>query len=319
MKAIRVHEFGGPEVLRLENVPDPRPGPGQVVVAVHAVGINPVETYIRAGIYGKRDFPFIPGTDAAGVVQAVGEGVRRVDVGQRVYVAGSLSGTYAQSTLCKESQVHRLPEPLLFAQGAAIGIPYATAHRALFGRGQAKPGESVLVHGGTGGVGTAAVQLARAAGLTIYATGGTERGLELLAQQGAHHVLNHHAPDYLKHLMSLTDGRGVDLILEMLANVNLAKDLSILAKFGRVVVIGSRGPVEIMPRETMAHDADIRGMTLFNVPEHDLAGIHAALIAGLENATLRPIIGRELPLSAAAQAHELVMSPGAYGKIVLIP
>lgn len=319
MRAIRVHEFGEPSVLKLEEVPDPTPAAGQVVVRLHAVGVNPVETYIRQGIYGPRQFPYTPGTDGAGVVEAVGAGVTTAKAGDRVYVAGSASGTYAEKTVCSASGVHRLPEHVTFAQGAALGVPYATAHRALFHRGRARPGETVLVHGATGGVGTAAVQLARAYGLTVVGTGGTARGRDLVLNEGAHHVLDHNDPAYLQQLMSLTGDRGVDLILEMLANVNLAKDLTVLAKNGRVVVIGSRGEVQITPRETMARDADIRGMTLMNATASDLAGIHAAVVAGLENRTLRPVVGTEIPLAEAARSHEEVMrASGAFGKIVMV-
>ena len=318
MKAIRVHQTGGPEVLKLEEVPDPGPGPGQVLVAVRAVGINPVDTYIRSGRYGQKVFPYTPGADAAGVVEAVGEGVIGFVPGDRVYTAGSASGTYAQKALCNSSQVHPLPEHVTFAQGAALGVPYATAWRALHQRARARAGETVLVHGATGGVGTAAVQIARAAGLVVIGTGGTDRGRKLVAEQGAHHVLDHTSGAYLDEIMRLTGGRGVDLVIEMLANVNLDKDLRVLARGGRIVVVGSRGRVEIDPRDTMRNDADVRGMTLFNANEDDLKEIHAALVAGLTNKTLRPIVGQEFALSEAPKAHEAVMQPGAYGKIVLV-
>jgi len=319
MQAIRIHEFGGPEVMRLEELPDLKPGPGQVVVRVKAVGVNPVDTYIRAGIYAAPPLPFTPGFDAAGEVEAVGAGVKRVAVGQKVYLAGTLSGAYAQQALCEEARVHPLPLGNSSAQGAALGIPYGIAYRALFQRARALPGETVLVHGASGGVGTAAVQLARAAGLTVIGTGGTPRGRELAAQQGAHQVLDHHAPAYLEEVLKLTSGRGVDVILEMLANVNLGQDLKVLAQGGRVVVIGSRGTVEIDPRDALGREAAILGAIIFNATPKEYAGIHAALTAGLENGTLRPVIGRELPLEDAPRAHQLVMESGAYGKIILVP
>lgn len=319
MKAIRVHQFGDPQVMRLEEVPDPRPGPGQVLVRVHAAGVNPVDTYIRAGKYGPRQFPFTPGSDAGGVVEAVGEGVRRFKPRQRVYTSGSITGTYAQLALCDEAQVHPMPDKISFAQGAAVGIPYATAYYGLFLRAHALAGETVLVHGASGGVGTAAVQLASAAGMTVIGTAGSEPGRKLVHEQGARHVLDHHDPNYLKQLMRLTEDTGVDLILEMASHTNLGKDLSVLAKNGRVIVIGSRGPVEINPRDTMGRNADIRGMTIMNATPKELNGIHAALFAGLENGTLRPIIRKELPLVEAPRAHEEVLAPGSYGKIVLMP
>jgi NADPH2:quinone reductase len=319
MKAIRVHVTGGPEVLKLEEVAEPAPGPSQVLIKVSAIGVNPVETYIRSGKYGWKDFPYTPGTDSSGVVEAVGPGVTKVKPGDRVYTAGSVTGTYAQKTVAPEARTFPLPANVSFAQGAAIGIPYATAHRALFHRGKAQSGETVLIHGASGGVGTAATQLARAFGLTVIGTGGTDEGRQLVREQGAHHVLDHKAGDYLDQLMKLTGGRGVDLILEMLANVNLDKDLSVLSKNGRVVVVGNRGRIEIDPRQTMARDADVRGMTLMNATDEDLRGIHAHLVAGLENGTLRPIVGKEMPLAEAARAHEKVLEAGAYGKIVLMP
>ncbi len=320
MKAIRVHEFGGPEVLKLEEVPDLKSGPGQVVVRIKAAGVNPVDTYIRSGTYAhKPELPYTPGTDAGGVIEAVGPGVERVKVGDRVYVAVSATGTYAEQALCSESQVHPLPQRASFAQGAAVYVPYATAYRALFQLARAAAGETVLVHGASGGVGVAAVQLARAAGLTVIGTGGTEKGRQMVREQGAHHVLDHRAADYLQQVPALTGGRGVDLILEMLANVNLGKDLPLLAYAGRVVVIGSRGTVEVNPRDLMGRDASIHAMALWNTPAPQAASIHAALVAGLENGTLRPIVGKELLLKEAPRAHVAVMEPGALGKIVLLP
>ncbi len=320
MKAIRIHQFGEPEVMKLEEIPAPQPGPGQVLVRVQAVGVNPVETYVRAGVYpNKPDLPYTPGTDAAGVVEALGTGVRRVAVGDRVYTAGTVSGAYAEKVLCQESQVHRLPERISFQQGAGLNVPYSAAFRALFQRARAVPGETLLVHGASGGVGIAATQFARAAGLTIIGTAGTEGGRRLAEEQGAHHVLDHHNPKYLDKVMVLTEGRGVDVTLELLANVNLGKDLGILAKGGRAVVIGSRGTVEINPRDAMSREAVILGMTLWNATEREVTSIHAAIGAGLENGALHPVVGREMKLAEAPGAHRMIIESKAFGKIVLIP
>ena len=320
MKAIRVHQYGPPDVLRMEEVADPVAGRGQLVVRLRAIGVNPVETYIRAGNYARKDpLPYTPGSDGAGVVESVGRDTTQFAVGDRVYLYGSLSGTYAERALCVEHHVHPLPPDATFAQGAALGVPYATAHRALFHRAGAKSGESVLVHGASGGVGQAAVQLASAAGLMVIGTAGTAAGREFVQAQGAHHALDHRAPDYLHQVMALTDGRGVDLIIEMLANVNLAKDLTVLAKFGRVIVVGSRGPIEINPRDTMMRDADIRGMTLFNSSDDELAGTHQGLRMGLADGTLKPVIAQEFLLAEASRAHEAVMADGKLGKIILVP
>jgi NADPH:quinone reductase len=318
MKAIRVNEFGDPDVLRLEDVPTPRPGPGEVLVRMHAIGVNPVETYIRAGTYARLPkLPYTPGNDGAGVIEQTGDSMTEFKPGDRVYTAGSVTGTYAEFALCKTDQVHRLPANISFAQGAAMGTPYATAYRGMFQRADAKPGETVLVHGASGGVGTAAVQLARARGLRVFGTAGSDEGRKLAREQGAHEVFDHRAPDHFEQVMKATNERGVDVIVELLANVNLGKDLPILAKGGRVAIVGSRGRIEIDPRDTMQRDVDLRGMVLPNASPADMASIHAALVAGLENGTLRPVVGKELPLAEAAQAHRAVREAGAVGKIVL--
>jgi len=320
MKAIRVSEFGGPETLKLQDVPDPKPDANQLVVRVKAAGVNPVDAYIRAGAYPRKpNLPYTPGTDAGGIVEAVGANVKRFNVDDRVYTNGSITGVCAELALCDSSRVHHLPSNTSFAQGAALGVPYGTAFRALFQRGRARAGETVLVHGATGAVGLAVVQFARAAGLTVIGTGGSDKGRKLVADQGAHHVLDHRAADYEKQLMNITEDRGVDLITEMLANVNLAKDLTMLAPSGRVVVIGNRGNIEINPRDAMAREASILGLTLFAATDADLREIHAAIAAGLETGVLRPVVRQELPLTDAPRSHQLVMEPGAYGKIVLVP
>jgi NADPH2:quinone reductase len=319
MKAIRVHQFGGPEVLKLEEVAKPQAGPSQLVVRVHAAGVNPVETYQRSGANPSISLPWTPGMDAGGEVEAVGPGVVNVKPGDRIYTSDTLSGSYAEFTLCEATNVHRLPANIDFKQGAAIHIPYATAYRALFHRARAQSGETVFIHGASGGVGVAATQIARAAGLTIIGSAGTDAGRKLVAENGALHVLDHKRPDYLDQIMALTGGKGVNVILEMLANVNLGKDLPLLAKNGRVIVIGSRGKVEITPRDLMGRDADIRAMTLFNANAGELESIQAALGAGLENGTLRPVVGREFPLADAAKAHIAILEAGAHGKVVLIP
>jgi len=322
MKAIVVEEFGGPEVLALREVPDLVPGPGQVLVKVHAAGVNPVDTYVRSGAYARKPaLPFTPGSDAAGRVEAVGAGVARFKAGDRVYVfgMGTHTGGYAQQLLAPESSLQFLPANTSFSQGAALGVPYGTAHFGLWARGGAKPGETVLVHGASGGVGIGAVQLARAGGLRVFGTASTEAGREALLQTGAHAVFDHSEPGYFDKIMAGTGGKGLDLILEMLANVNLEKDLRGLALGGRVVVIGSRGRIEIDPRDTMARNADVRGLMLGLASPQELRQIHASLRAGLENGSLKPLLSQELPLIDAPRAHTDVMKDKKIGKIVLLP
>jgi len=319
MKAIVVREFGGPDVMKVEDVPDPTSGPGQILIEVHAVGVNPVDTYIRAGAYARKpSLPYTPGSDVGGVVVSTGAGVTRVKAGDRVYGHG-MAGGYAQLAVADEWQVYRLPDRVSFQQGAALGVPYGTAWRALFIRAHARSGETVFVHGASGGVGVAAVQIARAHGLQVIGTAGTDDGLRMVREQGAHHALKHRDADYLQALMELTGGRGVDVVLEMLANVNLDKDLDVIAFRGRIVVIGNRGRVEIDARKAMGKDGAILGMTLFNATREELNEIHAGVAAGLANGSLNPVVGRQMPLAEAAAAHIAVMEPGAVGKIVLLP
>jgi len=262
--------------------------------------------------------------DGAGEIESIGGDLAGFKVGDRVYVAGASplqpagAGTYAERAVGLGSQLHHLPPNVTFAQGAALGVPYATAYRALIQRAKARPTETVLVHGATGGVGIATVELAHALGCVVIGSGGTEAGLAAVREHGADMTVNHRDANYTDAIMKATGGRGVDVIVEMAAHINLDRDLTLLGRRGRVVVVGSRARIEINPRDAMGRDADIRGMTLFNATDREFNEIHAALLAGLTNGTLKPVVGREMPLAEAARAHEAVLEPGARGKIVLV-
>lgn len=324
MQAILAREFGGPDVLKLEEVPDPQAGAGQVRVRIHAVGVNPYDTYMRSGAYAiKPDLPYTPGADAAGVIDQAGDGVTALKAGDRVYLSGTAlgkaHGAYAQFAVCTPEQVHRLPERISFAQGAGLFVPYVTAWRALFGRANTRAGDTVLIHGASGGVGIAATQFALAAGATVIGTAGSEEGIAVVKAQGARHALNHKTPGYLEQIAALGGGRGPDVILEMLANVNLDHDLTVVAPGGRIVVIGNRGRVEIDARKIMMKDVSVFGLALWGIPADEIRRAHDAIIAGLESGTLTPVVGSQMPLRDAAMAHQQVMEPGAKGKIILIP
>ena len=319
MKAILVRQFGGPDVLKLEELPTPKPAARQVLVRVYAAGVNPYDTYMRAGTYAvKPPLPYTPGSDGAGVIEAVGDGVKKVKAGDRVYTAKTVTGAYAEYALALEEQVHALPSKISFSQGAGVWVPYGTAYHALFHSAKARASETVLVHGASGGVGLAAAQMARAMGLTVLGTAGTSKGLELVKREGAQHAFEHSKAGYAEEIMRATGGRGVDIILEMLANVNLATDLKLLATNGRVIIIGNRGEITINPRDLMTRRASARGFTLWAITPDEEADIHAGLIAGLENGTLRPVVGKEMPLAEATRAHKEILEPGAAGKIVLV-
>ncbi|HUQ86318.1 MAG TPA: NADPH:quinone reductase [Vicinamibacterales bacterium] len=324
MQAILAREFGGPEVLKLESVPDPVAAAGQVRVKIHAIGVNPYETYMRAGAYAiKPDLPFIPGADAAGVIDQAGSGVNGWKAGDRVYISGTAIhkayGAYAELAVCNADQVHRLPDRISFAQGAGVFVPYVTAWRALFGRANTRAGDVVMIHGASGGVGLAATQFATSIGAVVIGTAGTDEGVKVIKAQGARHAVNHKSPGYLDEITALSNGRGPDVILEMLANVNLDHDLTVIAPGGRIVVIGNRGRVEIDARKIMTKDVSVFGLALWGIPADDIRRAHEAIIAGLESGALNPVVGTQLPLRDASVAHKLVMEPGARGKIVLIP
>ena len=320
MKAVLVREFGGPEVLKLEEIPTPKPASGQVLVRIHAAGVNPYDTYMCAGTYAiKPPLPYTPGSDAAGVIEAIGDGIKKVKPGDRVYTAKTVTGAYAQYALALEEQVHSLPEKISFGQGAGVWVPYGTAYHALHHSAQAHASETVLVHGASGGVGSAAVQMARAMGLTVLGTAGTQKGVDLVRREGARQVFDHGKAGYQEEILKATGGRGVDIVLEMLANVNLSADLKLLAINGRVIIIGNRGEITINPRDLMLRRASARGFTMWAITPKEEAEIHAGLIAGLESGTLRPVVGKELPLAEAARAHKEILEPGAAGKIVLVP
>ena len=321
MKRIVIREFGGPEVLRIEEADAPRPGAGEVLVRIGAAGVNPYETYQRAGTYGSRNptLPFTPGSDGAGIIEAIGSGVAGLAPGDRVYTFGTLTGSYAELALCRSTQVFKLPESATFAEGAAIHVPYVTAYRALFQLARIKSGATVLVHGASGGTGCAAVQLASSAGARVIGTAGTREGLDLVRKNGAELSLDHHSSDYRQAILDATNGKGVDVVLEMLANVNLGHDLELLGSGGRVIIIGSRGNVEITPRNLMARNASIIGMMLWNTPEDALEAAKAAVHDRLTAGAIRPVVRLEIPLASAPEAHRLIMERGAFGKIVLVP
>ncbi|XP_049628033.1 quinone oxidoreductase [Suncus etruscus] len=321
MKAIRVFEFGGPEVLKLHSdVAVPFPKGNQVLIKVHACGINPVETYIRSGTYSRKPLlPYTPGTDVAGIIEAIGDNVSTFKKGDRVFTTSTITGGYAEYALASDHTVYALPEKLSFQQGAAIGIPYFTAYRALLHSAHVKAGDSVLVHGASGGVGLAACQIARAYGLRVLGTAGTEEGQNIVLQNGAHEVFNHREVNYIDAIKKSVGEKGIDVIIEMLANVNLNKDLSLLSYGGRVIIVGNRGSIEINPRDTMAKESSIIGVALYSSTKEEFKQYAAALQAGMEIGWLRPVISAQYPLDKVAQAHEdIIHSSGATGKMILL-
>ena len=320
MKAIVVREFGEPEVMKLEDVPTPEPSGTQVLVRLKAAGVNPVDTYLRTGIHAHAPkLPYTPGKDAAGLVESVGEAVTTFKPGDRVYTADSLTGTYAEFSLSDEKQLGVLPDNVGFEEGAGIWTPYATSFRALFQKAEGKAGETVLIHGASGGVGIAAVQWAKNAGLTVIGTASSDDGKKLVADQGADAVFDHTDEDHFGDIREYTGGKGVGVIVEMLANMNLERDFETLSMFGRIVVVGNRGSLQFTPRQAMTKDATIYGMSLFNSSQADREQMHSAIFDGLQKGFLKPCIRFSVSLGDAARAHHEIIERKGFGKIVLVP
>ena len=315
-------KFGPPNVLEHKTeVPVPKVGPKEILLKVKAAGVNPVETYIRAGQYARLpSLPFTPGGDAAGIVEELGSDVDNIKKGDRVWTKGARTGSYAEYTVVPTQSAFPLPSELSFAQGAALPVPYLTAYRALFFKGLARPGEILLVHGASGGVGVAAVQFARAHGMTVIGTAGTEEGLEVVKRAGAHFAFNHRQSNYQDEIRTVaSSNQGINLVLENAAHINLGNDLNLLAPAGRVVVVGSRGSTEINPRNAMSREASITGVMLSSSTDAQILESVKAINAGIINGWLRPVIGKEYPLDKASEAQrDIIEGPGALGKTVLV-
>ncbi|XP_064649480.1 quinone oxidoreductase-like isoform X2 [Lineus longissimus] len=322
MKAVRISKFGGIGVLKVQlDVPVPEPNENQILMKVAYSGVNPVDTYMREGAWrAKPDLPYSPGKDGAGTVARLGANVNEFKVGDRVFTAKSATGTTAEYCLVDKDFVWPLGDCLSFQQGAAIGIPYFTAYRALFMRANAKDNkESVLVHGGSGAVGLAACQLAKAAGLTVFGTAGTLGGMEMVLKAGAEHVFNHREEGYMEKIQEATGGEGVDIIIEMLANKNLAQDVPLLRRHGRVVV-GSRGALQFDPRLTMIKETSVLGVALYTSELEDWKIMGNAIVAGIKSGAINPFVHLEYPLEKTAVAHDEVIKHsdgGAKGKMVI--
>lgn len=324
MRAIRVERFGGPEELTYVDIPPYTPGPGQVTVRLRAAGVNPADAYIRTGTYAfhRPTLPYTPGFDGAGEIEKVGAGLTGFEPGDQVFVSAlgsqQFTGTYAEQMLASPAAVHRLPTGLTYSQGAAIGIPCTTAWRALFQKADVKSGEWTLIHGASGAVGLYATQLAAAAGVHVVGTASTESGRRLVAESGALYALDHYSANHFDAAHRATEGHGFDVIIEMLADVNLERDLPILATGGRLVVVGSRGTTEFTPRLTMIKEATIMGTALWNASSEEMAAAYAGVSAAIAAGTLALHVGVELPLEHAAEAHRRILEGGARGKFVLL-
>ena len=321
MKAMRAHQFGGPEQLRLEEAPDPQQQAGQITIRVRAAGINPADVVRLSGRLGSLPLPYIPGTDVCGEIESVGPGVSHLRLGDRVF-GRALNGGYAEKTCLLTEEAIPLPANLSFEEGAAIPIPFYTAYHALHHKAAIKSGETVLVSAGGGGVGVAAVQLAKLAGARVITTVGSREKAGRISALGAHVAVNYKEQDFVAEVQKFTDQKGVDVIIENVAADNLAKDLIALAPKGRIVVIGTGtgkaadAMFPIFP--ALFKDASVLGMSLINasaaIPE-----MAASLARLFGEGKLKAVVSKSYSLADAPKAIEDMMAARVFGKLVLTP
>ena len=324
MKAVRVHEYGGPEMLVYDEVEKPAPGAKQVLVRVHAASVNQIDVAVRENRFPTpKQPPKIIGSDGAGIVEAVGAEVVGTRPGDEVFFTGlgiGSEGSYAEYVLLAQEQAVAKPESLSFIEAAAMGLVFPTAYYGLVERAHVAAGETVLVQGAAGGVGSAAVQLAKALGARVLAVVGDEAGAELALKLGAETAINRKRENLPERVKELTQGRGVDVIIELVTSANLATDISLIAKGGRIVCIGQGPDAEaaVPIGSAIGLDASLLFMSVNNAGRAGVARIMGEIANLVDRGLVAPVIGKELPLAEARRGHELLAGPHL-GKIVLVP
>ena len=322
MKAIHVHEFGGPEVMVLEDAADPTPGAGQILVDVKAAGVNPVDTTFRSGAHPlsrSLALPWTPGVDAAGDVLAVGEGVSGFASGDRVFGA-AMSGSYAEKALLNPLRTAKLPDSLSYEEGASLPVVLYTAYYALIYKAGLKAGETVLIHAGAGGVGCMGIQIAKAAGARVITTVSSEDKAAFCREFGADVVVNYREEDVAERCLAETGGVGVDSVIEMVAVENFDADCRAVKKYGTIVVLGAgtgKNPVgSVNYPPFYSKDIDVRGLSLFN-SDPVFPEMIRQLDLMLADGRVRASVGETMPLADAPRAHDVLMTGKVFGKIVL--
>ena len=293
LKAITVKEFGSEDVLKLEKEQSlDKPKEKQCLVKIESAGVNPVDALIRKGFFSKECRKYTPGLDGSGVVEEAGPG-SKFKKGDRVYVGKNCpntTGTYAQYALVGDKSLHLLPDNVSFDEAAALWVAYYTAYHALIQIAGGVPGQTVLVHGASGGVGLAAVQIAKARGLRVLGTAGSQEGLELIKKHGCQQAFNHKKEGYQQDIQKYLDGSPLNIILEMAAGYNLDSDLDLISANGTIVIIGSHGNLQVTPVKIMMKTATIRGVVLGKISDEQSREVDSAVFAGLQNGSLKPII-----------------------------
>lgn len=323
MKAVQVTKFGGPEVLGYVDVPDPSPSEGQALIQVEAIGVNFADLKAREGGHiSAAPPPFIPGLEAAGTVLAVGGKVGRVAPGDRVVAFPA--GAYAERVVAPEALTYPLPPAVPFGAAAACLLVFNTAYHALKTQGRLAAGDSVMVHAAGGGVGTAAVQLAKLWGARVFACAGSDEKLARVKALGADETINYVTQDLAEEVKRRTDGKGVNLVLDSVGGEVFAKSLQALGLLGRVVIFGNSSgrPRTVDETALQGMSKTVAGLSLGGIrarrPEFVRSGCEE-LLRLLAEGKIQPVIGRRLPLREAAEAHRFLASRASFGKILLTP
>jgi len=343
MRAVVLTGHGGPEVLQVQERPDPHPGPGEVRISVKAAGINFADTMARVGLYPDAPKPpCVLGYEVSGEVESVADGVEDVSVGDRV-VAGVRFGGQAELVRVPAQQVLPLPDRLSFAQGAAVPVNFATAYCALFIMGGLKDGDRALIHAAAGGVGTAAVQLARHRGAEIFGTASASKH-DAIRELGVSHPIDYRTEDFEKEIDRITEGQGVDVIMDATGPTNFRKDYRILRQGGRLIMYGlteastgtgrsmrrlagslARMPFATLPwwksLQVMNENKGIFGLNMLSWwdREGDVTRITGPLVEELEAGALEPVVAEAFPFDHAGDAHRFIAERRNIGKVVLVP
>jgi NADPH2:quinone reductase len=322
VQAIRIHQFGGPEVLRLEDVPVPEPGPGEALIKVDATGINYVDVYHRTGLYPGQ-LPLTLGREAAGTVERIGAGVTTCRPGDRV-VSEAVRGGYAEYALAAAERLVPVPERVTSRQAAAALLQGTTAHYLAYATYRLAPGDTCLVHAAAGGTGLLLCQIASRIGARVIGTVSTQDKAALARQAGAHEVILYSKTDFLSEVRRLTGGAGVQVVYDSVGRTTFLRSLDCLARRGMLVLFGqSSGPVEpfdpqllnakgslFLTRPTLAHYTATRAELLARAGE---------VLQWMAEGTLEVRIGHDFPLAEAAEAQRELEARRTTGKVLLIP
>ena len=324
MKAVRVHQFNMDVPMRVDEVEDAKPEPGEVLIKAGAVGVNPVDLAIRAAKHPYAKLvtpPYVPGAEAAGEIIALGEGVEGWWIGQRVY-GRAMGGSYAENVRLVADATAELPEAYSYEEGACITVAFYTAWNALVIKAGAGPGETVLVQGGAGGVGMAAIQLAKRLGCRVFATVSSDAKANFCREMGADATINYREEDFAERCMELTGGRGVDVVVELCACDNFDKDLDAIRVDGKIIVIGTgtgKGPgAEFRVPAVMTKDAVVLGLAVVNLfPK--MPELVRRFTPLLREGAFRVNVDKASRFEEANEAHDYVLEGQFLGKVVLVP